>query len=207
MALDYYNTIERSKQRLFASTRDRFLAPLVKRLEQLGVSANMITLASVLSLLIAAIFGPEQAYIAALFIAIYCLLDGLDGPLARATGRDCDGGALIEIAADQLGVILLPAVAIIHLGADGFTAVLFSNFYVGFIVLAVFCNSKGIAIPHYIRVKYPFYLVYLLSLYHAKDWVSLFMAIFIVYYAVMIWWSLVRVYAVYQQQKRANLRG
>ncbi len=64
------------------------------------------------------------------------------GHWQEKTGRAHSGGSLVDIVADQLGVVVLPMAAVYHFGIDGVVAVLFSTAYVVFIVFAVYANEK-----------------------------------------------------------------
>ena len=183
--MDYFNEDERQFQRRFSAFRDRISAPIVTFLLARGVSPNQATVLGVLFLLLSSLFGSQYFWLVAIFLLLYCLMDALDGSLARASGKASEAGALLDIIADQLGVVIVPAAAVYHLASNGSVAVLFSSLYVSFVALIVFSNQKGIAVPKFIRTKYILYAVYVAALFFAFDIVTFFMAAFVPYYAVM----------------------
>lgn len=192
--MDYFNPQEQSWRHTFESLRDRVFGPLVSLLARNGVKPNQVTLAGVVSLLGACIFSPEHAWTATALMALYVLCDGMDGPLARRTGRVHPGGALMDIVADQLGVALLPAAAVHHFGAWGPGMVLFASFYLVFIALVVYANRTGVPLRVFLRLKYVFFLLYLASLHLNRDLVSVPCTLFAVYYFVEIQNVLLRIH-------------
>lgn len=198
--MDYFNDYERAKQREFSALRDRALAPLTRALAKRGVAPNHVTALGVGCLIAACLIGPADAgswwwpWLPTALLCLYCALDGLDGPLARHLKRTHDGGAIVEIAADQLGVVLVPAAAIYHLGTDPVWAILFSNGYICVIALVVYFNTVGIRVPPYLRVKYPLYIAYGLSFGFAYNLVEPFLIVFSVYYGLMVMWAVSAAY-------------
>jgi phosphatidylglycerophosphate synthase len=130
----------------------------------------------------------------ALFLMLYVIADGIDGPLARAYGNNHEGGSIMDIYADQLGVVFLPAAASFHLDTNGTLAVLFSCGYIIFIVLVVYSNELHIVVKKFFRVKYPMYIFYTVCLFFNKEWMSYFFFVFCAYYWVKITFQLKTIY-------------
>jgi phosphatidylglycerophosphate synthase len=149
-----------------------------------GVTSNQVSLFGVGSLAVACLMPPSLALAAAIFILLYVLCDGIDGPLARQSGKVHDGGSLVDIVADQMGVVLLTAAATYHLDAFGPAMVLFSAAYTVFIGLVVYANELDLNMRLFVRSKYPFYALYVVGLYRHSDAVSLFCGLFALYYTV-----------------------
>lgn len=124
-------------------------------------------------------------------------MDGIDGPLARATNRAHDGGSIVDIVADQLGIVVLSASAIWHIGVQGVFALIFSTSYITFIVFVIFTSEKKIAIPSFFRSKYMFYVFYYFGLIGFIDTVNIFMIVFGVYYWIMSFVTLRLIYYYY----------
>jgi phosphatidylglycerophosphate synthase len=196
--MDYFTERERRYQYRFRRKRDHWFAPLTGWLERLGVSPSHVTLAGVAALVAGAAIPPSLGWLAALCIALYVFADSVDGPLARRTGRAHTGGAVLEIAADQLGVILLPAAATWHLGANGAAMACFAGFYVAFIAVVVYANSIRLRLHTHLRVKYPFYILYAVSMFIDRDLVTHFCAVFAAYYAVEVAWTTGKLYMHYR---------
>jgi CDP-diacylglycerol--glycerol-3-phosphate 3-phosphatidyltransferase len=87
---------------------NRFLRPMVRPLAAIGVHPNHATLAGVLLFGIGAWFIYQGVWRLALWIVIAgSLLDGLDGLLARETGKKSVFGAILDSSCDRLTEILL----------------------------------------------------------------------------------------------------
>ncbi|WP_316860860.1 CDP-alcohol phosphatidyltransferase family protein [uncultured Cohaesibacter sp.] len=181
--MDYFNKGESSGQSAFRAIRDWLFYPIVRPLASLGVTPTMISLLGGLFAAIAvAIPGQHWPWVAAGF-GLYILMDGLDGPLARITNAESQGGSLVDIIMDQFGVFLVTIGAIHWLGANPALNILFAFFYAHTIYLMVVCNLLKLQLPLIVRVKYFYFAIYIASLYlHQSLFLDVFSAIFLVYY-------------------------
>lgn len=202
--MDYFNEEERARQENFAVRRDRILAPAVDILVRYEITPNQVSIVGVGALLAVCLMPPSLAFLATLFMALYVLCDGIDGPLARRLDIIHDGGSLVDIVADQLGVVFLSAAAIHHLGAWGPAMVVFASAYLIFIALAVYGNAIGVEMRKVVRAKYLFFLLYLGSLFSGRDLVSYFCGAFALYYSVQVVDSLRRIYRFHDRKLRVS---
>jgi phosphatidylglycerophosphate synthase len=193
--MDYFNSSEREKQRVFAQKRDAFFHPILVFLASKRVTPNQLSLASLACLVLACLFSVKYFILVAIFLLFYCLFDAVDGGLARLTGCASEGGSLIDIVVDQAGPVLLSVASVVHLSSHPVWAILFSNSYIAFIALAVYANQKDINIGLFLRLKYPFYAIYVISFLLNNDLVTLFMIASSVYYVIMIFVALRRIYS------------
>lgn len=205
--MDYFNDEERASQRDFATIRDRVFAPATNLLARLGVTPNQISAAGVVFLVLAGLMPPSLAWLATLGMALYVLCDGLDGPLARKLGNVHPGGLLVDIVADQLGVVILPAAAVYHFGAWGPAMVLFASSYVAFIGLVIYANELKVELRRFLRSKYVFFLLYLGSLHLDTDMVSYFCGFFALYHLVEMGETLRRIYGFHAARHAASPPG
>jgi phosphatidylglycerophosphate synthase len=112
--------------------KDRWLRPLVGVAGRL--SPNAITLLALAVGLAAAGAAAQQLYGLGLALwAINRILDGLDGAVARGTGRQTDFGGYLDIVADFVVYAAVPiglflGLATVELGAS--LALLLASFYV-----------------------------------------------------------------------------
>ena len=202
--MDYFNEKERIRQRSFSKWRDRTLSPLINMLIAVKITPNHITILGISFLMVACILPIDYYIIAAICLLLYCIADGIDGPLARCMGNAHQGGAIIDICADQVGVVLVAAASVYHMGADGIFAILFSSSYLAFISLAIYSNSHNIALWGCVRIKYFFYFIYVISIYMDYDLISYLMAVFSCYYIIYIIHSLHRIYYHYEKLDNGN---
>jgi len=111
-----YSDGEGALMHLSQTWRAELLRPLLERLKQVGLRANHITLAGLLSGLAfcpALLLGYPNAALA--FILLHVLLDGLDGPLARFRGEASNRGSFVDTMADQ-AVVTASTLALIEAG-------------------------------------------------------------------------------------------
>ncbi len=158
--LDDFSDRERATQERFAKFRTRFFGPWIRPLSRLGVSADHITLCGALLLAPFAFFFESSPRLATLILAIYVILDGLDGAYARITNTANEGGAFTDTVADQLGMIVVSLLAIHHQLVNPTLAAYYVAIYVAMIVFAVVQNYIGLHSPLTIRSKYPLYVAY-----------------------------------------------
>ncbi len=84
--------------------RQRFLAPIAFVLSRLGISANMLSFASVILGLGFFLFAPWNFAVAFWLLVASILCDGLDGVEARLTGTNSARGSFTDMFCDQLVV-------------------------------------------------------------------------------------------------------
>ena len=186
---------ERARQAKFAEMRTDAMRPFLDALTRLGVRPNGVTWLGVLFLIGGAVMPPEYPGVATVLLLLYVVCDGIDGPLARVQDRSHNGGAIVDMYADQLGVVLLPMAAIYHIGANGVLATGFSTGYVLFIILVVYQNGLNIFDRRFIRVKYLMFILYAISLAVQSPLVlNYFFLVFAIYYWMESHFSIVRIY-------------
>lgn len=201
--MDYFSHDERGFQSAFAQWRDDKLAPTAKILLRLGVSPLHVTILGVVLLLVASLLGPPQAWLVAILLTLYCACDGIDGPIARLNGSVHTGGSIVDMAADQAGVIFVTAAAVYHLGTNGPAGVVFSSAYISFIAFSVVANNLQIKYKFSLRVKYILYIIYCLGLFLLQDIVTPFLVIFAVYYVIFTIYLIALIYKFYDDKHRS----
>jgi phosphatidylglycerophosphate synthase len=201
--MDYFNETERETQLRFASKRDRMFKPIVTWLVRWNITPNQVSLLG-LVLLLGGAACPRSLYPLMMFLVIlYVVTDGLDGCLARVTGKTSEGGSLVDIVVDQAGPIVLAASSTIHIHTVPSLAVLFSNVYLVTIGLILYVNTKNIPVKFTIyRIKYLFYITYALSFIIKFDVLSYFMGIASLYYVIIIFIVLNIVCKFYNENKK-----
>lgn len=198
--MDYFNEKERVAQKKFAEQRDHYFSKIIILFNNLSITPNMVTMIGVIFLIIGCLLPREYYLLTCLLLALYLLMDGLDGGLARYQGVNHSGGSIMDMWADQMGVILIPAAAVYHIETNGVLAVLFSNAYIIFIVLIILMNQLDIKAMPFIRVKYPLYAIYLFSLMFDYDLLTWFFLIFGIYYWIGVLYSLKTTYEYYSEK-------
>lgn len=94
----------------FQASKDALFAPVVNRLLQLGISANLVSILSglvaALSLFFALKFNTPLIFIVG--ICFHLLLDGLDGIIARFKSRKSSKiGLAMDLIFDSVGIVTI----------------------------------------------------------------------------------------------------
>lgn len=104
--------------------------PVAKVLISAGISAGMVSVLSAttvaVSLFLAISFG--KVYFIYGIIA-HCILDGIDGTLARLTGTESVAGAALDLVADHVGITLSALYAAVFLNISETNAILYVLLY------------------------------------------------------------------------------
>jgi phosphatidylglycerophosphate synthase len=134
--------------------RGRLLRPLLTVLARIRVTPNHLTL---LSLLAGLAFCPFFLWgsrpIAFGMLLVHCLLDGLDGPLARFIQRASNRGSFTDTTADQV-VVTFSTVALIHAGyAGAWPGGLYLFFYCTVVIFAMVRSAMAIPYSWLIRPR------------------------------------------------------
>ena len=181
--MDYFNAGETEKQSRFAARRDAIFSPAVRILAGLGATPTQISILGVVFAVLAAALSGLGWLVVTLLIVLYVLMDGLDGPLARHLKVQGQGGSLVDIFADQVGVIIIAVGAVIWTSGDPALQVGFAFTYISTIYLMVLCNVLGIHMPLIARVKYFYFALYVAVLATGWTWmIDAFAGIFLLYY-------------------------
>lgn len=186
MRLDYFNKGEDIAQKKFAAKRDVAFAPIVDLLVHVNVSPAHLSISGVISCALVMLVPSSYWMISVVLIFVYVLLDGIDGPLARKTSGGTPGGALIDIFSDQVGIIFVAVAAITWAGGIPQVHLIFSFAYVFCVFAMVFVNNIGGQIAKTIRVKYFYFLGYIIALATGlSTQFDIVVAMFSVYYILM----------------------
>jgi len=138
--------------------------PLVGLLARLGVPPNALSFSQVVGgFMVLALVPDHPRWAFGLFLALL-LIDGLDGALARATGKASPFGALVDQYCDHIrevtvigGMALFGALAILP-------AVLYGLIYTGLNFTVYLANARGASVPWAVKsylVVYPGLFLYL----------------------------------------------
>ena len=116
-------------------------------LARLGVTPNYLTL---LSLVTGLAFCPaflwDWKITAFALLLLHALFDGVDGPLARFTGKASNRGSFTDTAADQV-VVTFSTVTLIHAGyVAAWPGALYLFFYTIVVIFAMVRNALAVVL-------------------------------------------------------------
>ncbi len=121
----------------------RAVSPLVRGLERMGVTPTAVTLVGLAVTVVGAVvIGAGHPFTGCAVVAAGVLLDLVDGPLARATGRASARGALVDTVSDRLAELAIWAGIAYFVAPDPLRVTLCIT-GLGFSVLVPFVRAKA----------------------------------------------------------------
>ena len=146
--------------------RGSLFRPLLVLLARCGVTPNHLTLLSLLSgLAFCPLFLWGQTLASFVALLAHAVLDGLDGPLARFTGKSSNQGSFADTASDQV-VVTLTTVTMMHAGYAGlWSGVLYLFFYSIVVIFAMVRNALAIPYSWLVRPRFFVYVCIPVSVY------------------------------------------
>lgn len=131
--------------------------PIARVLARLGVTPNAVSLSQIPLGVAVVVLIPTQPWLAAAAFVLALMLDGIDGALARATGRSTSFGALLDQYADHIRETIVVGGFALHGALDPFIAVLYAVAYPGTNVTLYLCNARGVPVPFALKTYMTFY--------------------------------------------------
>lgn len=159
---NYFAEQEQAGQERFQKIRDGLFGPIVRLCIACHISADLISLLSILQLAPAGYFlltatEPRHAAIASAFIWLHVILDALDGPIARSTGKAGPAGAFTDMCVDHTGMMITSCLLAAADLADGTLTTVYVSFYTLAVVFTIWLNVVGQPFRLVIRTKYLLY--------------------------------------------------
>jgi len=138
--------------------RAQLFDPLLRLLARLGVTANHVTVASLLcGLAFPPVFHWVVPWAAFVLLLLHVLLDGLDGPLARFRGTASNRGSFTDTMVDQV-VVTVVMIAMIR---GGYAELWAGSLYVFFYLLVVtFAFVRNALLEPYSWLFRPRFLIF-----------------------------------------------
>ena len=170
-----YNSYSSLERRLLEPVRrleSALLKPAVVLLAALGVSPNAVSASQVVvgGAIVPLVADRPRAAFALFVLALF--LDGLDGALARHTGRCSPFGALLDQFCDHAREILMVA-ALARTGTlDPFWATLYAFVYPAFNLTLFLCNYHQTPLPLALKSYLVVYPALFLHLWWGINWLD-----------------------------------
>jgi phosphatidylglycerophosphate synthase len=152
-----YSRGELSWMRWGQRVRQKLLKPMLRLLVECDVSAQHITLLSLIVGLLGAAAFYDDPFWGLIGIALHVLFDGMDGPLARVAGTQSNRGSFYDTATDQT-VLVAVTFVLIDLGwIDAVIGGVFALLYTVVVGFAMIRNYIGIPYRFLIRPRFFYY--------------------------------------------------
>jgi phosphatidylglycerophosphate synthase len=161
-----YSDDEGAFMRWNQDLRGRVLKPALRWFAEVGLRANHVTMASLLAgLAFVPLFISGESAWALGMLALHVFLDGLDGPLARFTGRASNRGSFTDTMADQLVVTLSTLALIDAHGISAWAAGLYVFLYALVVGFAMVRNALSAPYSWLFRPRFLIYTWIAMDLY------------------------------------------
>jgi archaetidylinositol phosphate synthase len=159
---NYFAESEQTGQERLQKVRDGLFGPLVRLLIRCRVTADLISLLSLLQLvpfgyLLLTAEDPQQIAIASVFVWLHVILDALDGPIARTTGTAGPAGAFTDMCVDHSGMLITTCILTAAELINPTAAVAYVSSYTVAVAFTIWLNMIGHPFKLVIRTKYLLY--------------------------------------------------
>jgi archaetidylinositol phosphate synthase len=160
---NYFAESEQAGQERFQKVRDGIFGPLVRLLIRCRVTADLISLLSLLQLvpfgylLLTAEDSQQMIVIASVFVWLHVILDALDGPIARTTGTAGPAGAFTDMCVDHSGMLITMCILTKAELVNPTAAVAYVSSYTVAVAFTIWLNMIGHPFKLVIRTKYLLY--------------------------------------------------
>lgn len=154
---DSYSAAER---RILGPARSILAAvygPIAEVLARLGVAPNAVSLFQIALGVAVVVLIPTQPGLALALFALALATDGIDGALARRTGRVTKFGALLDQYADHVREVMVVAGLAAHGALHPFVAVMYGLAYPAANLTLYICNAYRVPLPIAIKTYLTFY--------------------------------------------------
>jgi CDP-diacylglycerol--glycerol-3-phosphate 3-phosphatidyltransferase len=138
--LDSYSSLERRFLAPYRQIALTVVHPIVWVLARLGIRPNWVSISQVAVGGIVLLVIGSQPRLAFVLFLLALLIDGLDGALARYTGRSSRYGALVDQVSDHARETLVIAALASTGGLSAVLATLYAFVYVAFNFILFLCN-------------------------------------------------------------------
>jgi len=145
---------------LLAEKRTRLVSVVVPPLNRLGLVPDTISYVGIAFLAGVILYFVRNPMIAVLFLAGHVICDGVDGAYARHTGKPSQSGAFTDLVCDQLGMVVVAMMAILHHMVSPVLGAVYIALYLIVVVFGVLINVLGVGSRITITSKYILYIVF-----------------------------------------------
>jgi phosphatidylglycerophosphate synthase len=157
--LNYFGK-DRFLQFWFREKRTRLIAAVFPHFKRLGLVPDTVSYIGISFLAGVILYFVRDPKIAVIFLAGHIICDGLDGAVARHTGKASQSGAFTDLVCDQLGMVVVGLMAIFHHMVSPLLGTVYIALYLIVVVFGVIINVMGLGTRITITSKYFLYSVY-----------------------------------------------
>jgi phosphatidylglycerophosphate synthase len=169
---DSYSAFE---HRFIGAFRQRLLwatGPLVRLLARVGVHPHALSVSQIVGGFVLLALVPSHPRLAFVLLPVLLLLDGLDGALARATGKASAFGAIVDQYCDHIREVTVVAGMAVWGGLALLPAVLYGLIYTGLNLTVYLANAYHAPVPWAVKSYLVVYPALFLYLWFGLDWLT-----------------------------------
>jgi len=155
------------RQRLLWVTR-----PLISLLARTGVHPHALSASQIPGGFILLALVPAYPRLAFVLLLVLLLIDGLDGALARATGKASAFGGLVDQYCDHIREVTVVAGMALWGGLALLPAVLYGLIYIGLNLTVYLANAYHAPVPWAVKSYLVVYPALFLYLWFGVDWLT-----------------------------------
>lgn len=155
------------RQRLLWATR-----PLVRLLARVGVHPHALSVSQIVGGFVVLALVPAQPRLAFVLLLVLLLIDGLDGALARATGKASAFGALLDQYCDHIRKVTVVAGMAVWGGLALLPAVFYGLIYTGLNLTVYLANAYHAPVPWAVKSYLVVYPAQFLYLWFGLEWLT-----------------------------------
>lgn len=154
---DSYSALERLWLGPARAVLAAVYGPIARVLARSGVAPNAVSLSQIpLGFLVVALIPGQPAAAFVLFV-LALAVDGIDGALARRTGRATEFGALLDQYADHIREVTVVGGFALHGALNPFLAVMYGVAYPATNLTLYLANARGVPVPAALKTYMTFY--------------------------------------------------
>lgn len=131
--------------------------PIAEVLARLGVAPNAVSLFQIVLGAAIVLLIPTQPVLALVLFVMALATDGVDGLLARKTGRVTKFGALLDQYADHIREVIVVGGLAAHGALHPFVAVMYGLAYPAANLTLYICNAYRVPLPIAVKTYLTFY--------------------------------------------------
>ncbi|MBN2112121.1 CDP-alcohol phosphatidyltransferase family protein [Candidatus Woesearchaeota archaeon] len=176
--LNYFSEKESGHIENFKNGRTKWFNPIARFLAKAGITADIVSIIGFLMIFGFVYFIERNPIAAIIFIILHIVIDGIDGTVARVTGKDGNRGAFLDIICDHSGIFVATAGLIYYGLVNGVIGLVYIYLYTIMIIFTIIRNVMKTSPKIVLRTKYYVYLLYGVYAFTSRNYLNEAMIIF-----------------------------
>jgi len=176
--LNYFSEKEARHIENFKNGRTKWLNPLARSIAKMGITADMVSILGFVMVFGFVYFVERNPYAAMVLLLLHVMIDGLDGPVARVTGKAGNRGALLDIMCDHTGIVAATAGLVYYGLVNGVVGLAYIYIYTIMIVFTIVRNVMRISPKIVVRTKYYIYILFAVYVFTGMNYLDGAMLLF-----------------------------